>query len=239
MTFAISSANSYLHGESVRIDGSLNYFLWGKKIVENVIRFTFFSLFIDFDNMAIIVGPEQALQTQDRNDRRQFIRLHKRYTLESDAHTHTHTHTLDYMWRLSGHQQIIIIGLEWKASLTRQMVVYHSTVSWSNIFTFKALGISLKACNWNWLKNVHIFFISTPVPVWAHSWRLHTMLFSRLLNGNLFCVMFTLVSHKQRTNNVDTHCIISLHKRNIFKRPLIFGWIVIDCSFLWQLVSFI
>lgn len=42
MTFAISSANSYLHSESERIDGSLNYFLWGKKIVENVIRFTFF-----------------------------------------------------------------------------------------------------------------------------------------------------------------------------------------------------
>lgn len=108
MTFAISSANSYLHSESKRIDGSLNYFLWGKKIVENVIRFTFFFLFIDFDNMAIIVGPEQALQTQDRNDRRQFIRLHKRYTLESDTHKHTHTYIyirlyVTFVWSPADH----------------------------------------------------------------------------------------------------------------------------------------
>lgn len=187
--------------------------------------------------MAIIIGPEQpyrhTIETTVVN-----LFVCSRDTLSKA--THTQTHTLDYMWRLSGHQQIIIIGLEWKASLTRQIVFYHPIVSWFDIFTFKALGISLKACNWNWLKNVHIF-----------SFYQHPFLYERTHDGCIQCsfhvcsmeIYFVWCSHLFRTNSAQiTLILIALYyyiNENIFKRPLIFGWIVIDCSFLWQLVSFI
>lgn len=104
MTFAISSVNSYLHGESVRIDGSLNYFLWGKKIVENVIRFTFFSsLFIDFDSMAIIVGPEQPYRhTIETTVVNLFVCT--RDTLSKATHTHTYIRLyVTFVWSPADH----------------------------------------------------------------------------------------------------------------------------------------
>lgn len=45
----MNKINSEFLSACMCVDGRRNYFLWGKKIVQNVIRFTFFFLpFIDF-----------------------------------------------------------------------------------------------------------------------------------------------------------------------------------------------
>lgn len=65
----MNKINSEFLSACMCVDGRRNYFLWGKKIVQNVIRFTFFFSHSSISyGMAIIAGPEHGRRT-DRDDK--------------------------------------------------------------------------------------------------------------------------------------------------------------------------